>query len=88
MSIIEQLTEEDESNLQSIDLEALFKEIDELSVNAKTTSKGRLNKTKSIKMFSILLPVFIVVILGILAFNGTFSRTTTPGTSALSGLDR
>ena len=84
MSIIEHLTEEEESDLQSIDLEALFKEIDELSVNAKTGSKRRLNKTRSIRMFSILLPVFIVLILGILAFNGTFSKTTTPGASALS----
>jgi Effector-associated domain 11 len=84
MSIIEQLTEEEETDLQSVDLEELFKEIDELSVNEKTASKRRLNKTRSIKMFSILLPVFIVVILGILAFNGTFSSTTTPGASALN----
>ncbi len=85
MAIIEQLTEEEESNHQSIDLEALFKDIDELSANAKVSPNVRTGKRKSIKMFSILLPAFIVIIAGILAFKGTFNKTSGTGSFALSG---
>jgi len=85
MAIIEQLTEEEEHNHQSIDLEVLFKDIDELSANAKVSSKVSQHKRRSIKMFSIILPVFIVIVVGILAFRGTFSTTSDPGPSALSG---
>ena len=85
MAIIEHLTEEEEHQHQSIDLEVLFKDIDELSANAKISSKVRLDKRRSIKMFSIILPVFIVVIVGILAFKGSFSKTTNPGDVGLSG---
>ncbi|MDH4091955.1 MAG: hypothetical protein OEV24_15970 [Cyclobacteriaceae bacterium] len=83
MAIIEQLTEEEESHLHPVDLELLFKEIDELSANAKILSKVRLNKTRTIKRISIILPVLILVIVGILAFNGIFTKTGNPGTAAL-----
>jgi len=85
MAIIEQLTEEEESNHQSIDLEALFKDIDELSANAKVSPNVKAGKRKSIKMFSIILPAFIVIITGILAFKGTFSKTSNQGPATLSG---
>jgi hypothetical protein len=87
MAIIEQLTEEEESNNnhQSIDLEALFKDIDELSANAKVLPNVGTGKRKSIKMFSIILPAFIVVIAGILAFKGTFNKTSGTGSFAVSG---
>lgn len=84
MAIIEQLTEEDGSDLQSIDLELLFKDIDDQSANAKISSKARLGKAKSMRRILVILPVLIVAIVGILAFNGTFSSTTNPGTAALN----
>jgi len=62
MAIIEQLTEEDESHLQKVDLEALFKEIDELSISAQVPTKVKSSKSRSVKMFSIIVPAIILVI--------------------------
>jgi Effector-associated domain 11 len=85
MAIIEQVTEEDESDLQAVDLEILFNDIDALSADQKVLSNTKSNKARATSRLLIILPVLIVVIVGILAFNGTFSSTTNPGQAAAAG---
>lgn len=84
MAIIEQVTEEDESDLQTVNLEVLFNDIDALSANQKILSNTKSNKARTTKKLLIIPPVLIVVIVGILAFNGTFSTTTNPGPAAIN----
>ena len=79
MAIIEQLTEDDESSLQKVDLEGLFKDIDEMSINTKLLPKVKSGKSRPTRILSIIVPVVILVIVGILAFSGKFSSTTNSG---------
>jgi len=79
--IIEQITEDDESNRKAIDLETLFHDVGDLSGDGNILLKRR----GLVKKISIIVPIAIVVVVGILAFNGTFRRTTNPGDVALKG---
>lgn len=79
--IIEQITEEDEANRKEIDLDTLFHDIEESSAGG-----SKLLKRRALMMnFAIVIPIGIVAAVGILTFNGTFSRTTNPGEAALNG---
>lgn len=78
--IIEQLTEENEGDQQANELAAIFTEIDELSATGNLLSTDR---ARTVKKFLIIVPLGILLVVGILAFNGIFSKTTNPGTSAL-----
>jgi len=81
LAIIEQITEEDESSRKEIDLEALFHEVSDLSGDG-----NRLLKRKAlVRKFSIIVPIPIIVVVAILAFNDTLMTTTSPGDAALQG---
>ncbi len=79
--IIEQITEEDGSNREEIDLDALFHEVSDLSGDGNRL----LRRNALVKKISIIVPIAIVIVVGILAFNGTLRRTTKPGDTALQG---
>jgi hypothetical protein len=78
--IIEQITEDDESNRKAIDLETLFHDVGDFG-----DGNHLLKRSGLAKKISIFVPIPIFIVVGILAFNGTFSRTTTPGEEALKG---
>jgi len=79
--IIEQITEEEGSNRKEIDLETLFHEVSDLSGDG-----NRLIKRKAlVKKFSIIVPIPIIVVVAILAFNDTLMTTASPGEAALQG---
>ncbi|HEX6893495.1 MAG TPA: hypothetical protein VF141_22440 [Chryseolinea sp.] len=79
--IIEQITEDDESNRKAIDLDTLFHDISDLSGDGNTSIKRK----GLVKTMSIIVPIPILMVLGILALNGTFTWTTNPGDTALKG---
>lgn len=78
MFIIEQLTEENEPGQNTVDLDAIFDDLD----NSETDVLSKV-KSKTLKRISIIVPVCLVLIVGVLAFNGRFSKTNSPGKAAL-----
>lgn len=81
LAIIEQITEDDESNTKVIDLESLFHDIDLLSADGDAFLKRKRLHRKILTT----VPLAIVIVIGILAFNGTFFKTNNPGEAALKG---
>jgi len=79
--IIEQITEDDESNRKAIDLETLFHDVGDLSGDGNILLKRR----GLVKKISIFVPIPIFIFVGILALNGTFNSTNNPGEAALKG---
>jgi len=73
LAIIEQLTEESPGHHQTVDLEAIFGDIDDPADSANILSKGR---AKAITRISIIAAMCVVLVIGILAFNGNFSKST------------
>ena len=81
--IIEQITEDDESNRKAIDLETLFHDVGDLSGDGNILLKRR----GLVKKITIFVPIPILVVVGILALNGTFSSTTNPGDGSVERMD-
>lgn len=78
LGLIEQITEEDEEHRKNIDLEAMFHDIDDIA-----DGKAMRRRKRLIRAASIIIPTVAVLIVGFLAFNGMFSKTTNPGEAAL-----
>ncbi len=80
LAIIEQITEEDESNRKEIDLDTLFHDVGDFSGDGNLLRKRK----ALVKRISMIVPIPIFVVVGIIAFNNTF-RTANPGNAALQG---
>jgi len=78
LGVIEQITEEEEGHRKNIDVESLFHDIDDLGDGHNLLKRKRL-----VRMISIIVPTAVVLIVGILTFNGIFSKTANPGEAAL-----
>jgi hypothetical protein len=82
MVLIEQVTEDLDDDRHLRNLDVLLQDIDDVSAGSQPEVVAPPKKT--IRPLMIAIPAVVAIVLGILAFIGTFSKSSNPGAAALS----